>query len=153
MMLYDIDARLMACVDEETGEITDLETFHALEKERDNMIKNMLLLYKDTVADSVKIAAEKKRLADRQAALEAKADRLKEYLKNFMNGEKFKSPEVTVSYRRTQVVQVDNLETIEPQYLRFKAPEPDKIAIAKALKGGEKVTGARLVPNVSMIIK
>lgn len=49
MKLFDIDARIMACVkidekrmlDTETGEIVDLEAIEALEMERDTKLENI----------------------------------------------------------------------------------------------------------------
>ena len=38
-------------------------------------------------------------------------------------------------------------------YRRYKDPEPDKIKLKAALAAGEKIDGAELVENVSIIIK
>ena len=37
--------------------------------------------------------------------------------------------------------------------LKYKAPEPDKMAIKQAIKDGLTVEGVQLVQNVSTIIK
>ena len=51
MTLYEIDSRLEALVDPETGEIADFETFEALDMERNRKLENMACWIKNMKAD------------------------------------------------------------------------------------------------------
>ena len=42
---------------------------------------------------------------------------------------------------------------LDESFLRYKEPEADKTAIKEAIKAGQKVAGATLVPSTSVIIK
>ena len=73
-------------------------------------------------------------------------------------GEKFTTPKVAVSWRKSQAVQLDDdflpwAKQYGDQFLLYKDPDPDKKAIAAALKAGEAVPGAELVMNLNMQIK
>jgi hypothetical protein len=74
-----------------------------------------------------------------------------------LNGEKFKTARLSVSYRTSKAVEVDN-EFLKwamsngEQYLRYKEPEVDKTAVKEALEKGE-VPHAALVERVSVTIK
>ena len=102
MNLYDIEKEIMECIDEETGEIIDIEKLDALTMERDTKIENICLWIKNLKADAVALKAEKDHFAARQKAAENKAESLTKYISNFLNGDKYKSARVTVSYRKSE---------------------------------------------------
>ena len=88
MKLFDIDARIMACVkidekralDTETGEIVDLEAIEALEMERDTKLENIGCWYKQLLAEADAIKAEKNAMAEREKVRRNKAESLKGFL-------------------------------------------------------------------------
>ena len=151
--LYDIDAAILACVDLETGEIIDAEQLQALQLEREQKIENVALWYKNLLSDAAQYKAEKDAFAERERAARAKADRLKAYLQDALQGDKYKSTRVSISYRTTPRVVVDDVLNLPPRYVRFADPEPNKTEIMAAIKAGEEVNGARLENNQSIIIK
>lgn len=160
MTLYEIDqaiADIMEnAVDEETGEIDEsiYEALDNLQMERDRKIENIGLAYKSWSAFADDIKAEKQALEKRQKQAEKRVESLKRYMQYALNGEKFKTPKVAVSYRKTQSVQINALELIPEEFLRFKDPEADKAKIKEAItKHGEIVPGAEVVESVSMSIK
>lgn len=162
MTLYEltqgIEEALEGAIDPETGEIiaSDLfEAYEALELQRNEKIENIGLFIKNLEADAKAIREEEKALASRRKTCENKAESLKQYLQFCLHGEKFQSPRLAVSFRKSQKVDVDEnrLAEIPEQYLRHKDPEVDKTAVKEALKAGETVPGCTLVDNVSMIIK
>lgn len=51
MTLYEIDSAIMDCVDEETGEIIDLEKLEALNIERDKKVEGIALAVKNYAAE------------------------------------------------------------------------------------------------------
>lgn len=151
--LYDIDTRLYSLLDEETGEITDIEAFEKIQLERDEKIENIALWVKNLKADAEALKAEKLAFAERQKSVEKKIDSLKRLLSDALSGQAFKTARVALSFRKSLEVQIDDIEEISDKYLRYKAPEPDKTAIKAAINEGKEVAGARLVSKVNLQIK
>ena len=151
--LYEINAAILACVDLETGEIVDVEQLAALQLEREQKIENVALWYKNLLSDAAQYKAEKDAFAERERAARAKAERLKEYLLDALQGEKYKSTRVNISYRNSSCVVVEDVLNLPPRFVRFKEPEPNKAEIAAAIKNGEEVNGAHIESSQSIIIK
>lgn len=151
--LYDIDTRLYSLLDEETGEITDIEAFEKIQLERDEKIENIALWVKNLKADAEALKAEKLAFAERQKSAEKKIDSLKRLLSDALSGQAFKTARVALSFRKSSEVQIDDIKEISDEYLRYKAPEPDKTAIKAAINEGKEVAGARLVSKVNLQIK
>lgn len=162
MTLYEIDNAirevLESAADPETGELVDeelLEQYDKLIMDRDQKVENIGLYIKNLEADAAAIKAEAKNLTARAKAAENKAEHLRNYMQFCLNGQKFQSPRLSVSFRRSQKVEVDQnrLFEIPEDYLRYKDPEVDKKRVSEALKAGEDIPGCTLVDSVSMIIK
>lgn len=162
MTLYEIDKAIQealeGAVDPESGEIIDeelLEAYDQLRMDRDQKVENIGLYIKNLEADAAAIKAEAKNLTARAKAAENKAEHLRNYMQFCLNGQKFQSPRLSVSFRRSQKVEVDQnrLFEIPDDYLRYKDPEVDKKRVSEALKAGEDIPGCTLVDSVSMIIK
>lgn len=158
MNIYEIDAAILSLVDEETGEIKDFEEFANLQMERETKIENIALWHKNLVAESKAIREEEKTLAERRKACENKAERLKNYLSEILQGNKFKTAKVAVSYRKSTAVEIepDFIEWAEinaDDLLTYKAPEPNKTAIKDALKAGTEIPFASMVEHQNISIK
>ena len=156
MNLYDIEYEIMNCVDPETGEIIDEQRLDALQMAREKKIENVLLWIKNLKSEADAIKIEEKSLADRRKADEKKAESLTQYVQNVLNGEKFKTPRVAVSYRKSESVVVDDLRLMMEvcdDYVKYKDPEPDKAKIKAALKDGVAVPGCHLEERQNMTIK
>ena len=153
MNLYEINERILDCVDPETGEVVDIRMLEELQMERDSKIENIALWIKNLLSDAEELDREKKKLADRQRISENKAKSLKEYLSRFVNGEKFKTPRVSISWRKSESVSVDDISSVPDRFLKYSDPAPDKTAIKKAIKSGEDVPGARLIEGKNIQIK
>nr|DAJ43117.1 MAG TPA: resistance protein [Caudoviricetes sp.] len=161
MNLYWVDNAIYKLYDEfvnpETGELTDpdafAERYAELEISREEIIENTLLLYKNCVSDAEAIAAEIKTLKARQAALEKRADRLKADASDALNGEKFQTAKVAVSWRKSTAAEVD--ESLCPEeYITTKVTTaPDKKAITAALKAGQEIPGCKLVERLNMSVR
>lgn len=124
MNLYEINSALQAavddCIDPETGEILDeslLDAIDELQMTRDEKIENLCLYIKNLRSDADQLKAEKQAFAKRQAAAEAKADRLTRYLSDVLAGEKWKAADgrAAISYRKTASVP-------SPTWHRFRQP-------------------------------
>lgn len=163
MKLFDIDERLAACVkldesrvvDTESGEIIDLEAIAALEMERDKKIENLGCWYKNLLADAEALKAQKNAFAEREKAAKAKAESLKGFMGRYLNGKKFETAKVAMSFRKSEAVEFDAkcIGDVPEEFLKFKDPELDKVAVKKAIKAGETVPGCELVARQNLQIK
>ena len=158
--LYEIREDILALIDKvdpDTGEVLfDPEALDALMVERDEKIESVALAIKNIKAEGDAIAAEIKTLTDRKRVLDNKAESIKSYLKRQLDGEKFSSPRVAVSYRNASSVKIDELKFWDNHpadaFVR-RTEEPNKKAISDALKNGVNIPGASLETNTSIIIK
>lgn len=163
MKLFDIDERLAACVkldesrvvDTESGEIIDLEAIAALEMERDKKIENLGCWYKNLLAEAEALKAQKNAFAEREKAAKAKAESLRGFLGRYLNGKKFETAKVAMSFRKSEAVEFDAkcIGDVPEEFLKFKDPELDKVAVKKAIKAGETVPGCELVARQNLQIK
>ena len=108
---------------------------------------------KNLLAEAKMIKEEKDNLAYRQKVCENKAESLKDFLSRLLDGEKFKTSKVSISYRKSEKVDVLDIGKLDDDYLKFKDPEPDKTKIKKALKDGICLEGAQLVESQNIQIK
>ena len=147
-------------VDEETGEFIDnTETIN-------NLFNGLKMTFEDKLDNSQRyiltlngeadiLAKEIKRLQTKKTALENKADRLSEMMKNAIlsSGEnKFKTSLYSFNIKKTESVEVRDLDVIPRAYLRLKK-EADKVAIKKALKNGDVIEGVYLSEKLSLGVK
>ena len=153
MTLYEIDQAIMECVDLETGEIIDTEQLDKLQMERDAKLENVACWIKELKVEAEALKAEKQALAERQKVAENKMESLKKYLAYALDGKAFETTRASVTFRKSQAVEITDIYKLDENYLRYKEPEADKTAIKEALKAGKTVAGATLVENTSVIIK
>jgi hypothetical protein len=152
--LYEIEQAILDCVDCETGEIIDQEQLNALMMERSTKIESVALWVKNLESDAVAYKAEKEAFAKREKQATEKAKRLKEWLAQVCEGEKFSTARCAVSFRISESVEIDEGVTIPAEYMRTKTTtEPDKVGIKAALKAGTEIGGCRLVSNWNANIK
>lgn len=159
MTLYEIDKALMAAfdaaVDAETGEIINDDAyadFCQLDMDRDAKIENVGLWIKDLKAEAEAIRAEELLLSGRRRAKENKLEQLKSWLSYALDGEKFETAKLRISYRKSQSVEAD-LDKLPDKYLRFRDPEPDKKKLAADLKAGKEIPGAVLIEKQNLQIR
>lgn len=159
--IYEIDVAITSLVDQETGEILDYEAFAALAMEKEQKLEGMALWYKDLCAEAAAIKAEENTLSERRKALEAKAERLKNYLSELLGGDKFKTPRVYCSFRTStslsiadEAAFIQKMEAAERfEFLTYKDPQINRTEITKAIKAGQTVEGAELVKKANIQIK
>lgn len=153
MNLYEIDSAIMNCVDAETGEIIDTEALEDLEIARDQKIENIACWIKNLTSDAKALKEEKDNLTARQKAAENKAASLKEFLSSYLNGEKFKTAKVAISYRKSDSVVVAENAILPEEFLKYAEPTPDKVGLKAALKSGKEISGVTLVTSQNIQIK
>lgn len=163
MKLYEIDREIESllsdAIDPETGEVLFLpEKLEELQMEKERKTENLALAVKNLTAEGRAIREEEIALAERRKSLEKRAERAREYLEFILQGEKFRTAKVAVSWRSSKRVTVDEgflawAKRRGKRFLRMKDPEPDKTAIREALQSGEKVPHAAMVEETNMQIK
>lgn len=153
MKLFEINEEIMKCVDVETGEIIDEVKLQQLQMARDIKIENIACWIKNILSDAEALKAQKQVFADRQKAAENKAESLKRYLSKVLEGQKFTTDKVAVSFRKTSSVNVKDITQLKEEYLKYADPTPDKTAIKNAIKAGKDVAGAEIVEGQSISIK
>ena len=158
--LWEIESKIMDCVDMETGEVIDLDALESLEMERDKKITNIGLWYKDLLADAAKYEEQEKNFKRKKEVAKNKAESLKNYLDRFLNGASWDNDEqkrFKVGYRTSKTVEVDTSLFMKfrnkAKFLRFKDPEPDKGLIKEALEQGKKIPGCEIVEHSNIQIK
>ena len=153
MNLYEIESEVLKCIDEETGEIIDIEKLSALELERDTKIENILLWIKNLKSEAEALKAEKEAFAQRQKAAENKMESLKRYISGYLGGMAFQTARVKASFRKSEAVEIADGATIPEEYLKFKEPEVNKTELKKALKSGLVLEGVCIRENQNIQIK
>lgn len=160
MKLYEIDAELeriaTTMFDEETGELNDdaYELFEQLQLDRKEKIENAACLYKNLMSDAEQLIIESKKLKERAEKLIRRADGVHGWLSHVLDGEAVTdSAKCEIKWRKSQSVDITDETKIPDQYLDIKVViKPMKMAIKKALKGGESVPGAALIDTNNMRI-
>lgn len=152
--LWEIDQKILACCDAETGEIIDCEALDSLVMQRNEKVEAVALWVKNLLSDAEAIKAEKEALADREAKCRKKADSLKKWLANALEGQKFSTARCAVSFRRSEQVEILD-ENIVPQEMMVQTVsfKPDKKAIKELLKAGQQVSGCCLIENQNVQIR
>lgn len=153
MNLYEIEAGILSCIDEETGEIIDLDKLNQLEMERDRKIENVALHIKNLRAEIEAYKAEKQVFEHKHKVAENQLNGYKNWLSVYLNGQKFKTTKVSCSFRSSTAVEVADMSLLPEEYKRYREPEPMKTEIKEAINKGVDVPGASLVSNLSLIIK
>lgn len=156
--LYDIDKAIEeffdSHIDPETGEIYGYEELEELQMERKQKVEGIGLYLKNIIAEAEMVKREKDALAKRQKTLERKVDSLKSYLAYALGGEKFSTPRLVVSYRRSESVSIADEMKVPDEYCHFSVErKPDKAMLKDALKKGKEIEGVSIVEKQSLQIK
>ncbi len=162
MKLYEINEKLASCVvlndnnavDMETGEIISIEALKNLEMERNEKIENIAKWYINLQADAKAMEEREKYFAARKKAAKNKMASLKEFLAAYLEGKKFKTNDVNITFKKSQrLAFTGDIDDLPINYVRTKMPELDKVAITKALKEGAEIAGCSLTETMSIVIK
>ena len=161
MNLFEIAEALERCVklasgnyvDTETGEVIDTEAIESLEMERDTKIRNIACWIRNLDAEEKALAEQEKIYRDRKNATHNKKEDLKEYLASFLAGKKWKNEEVSISWRKSEAVEVTDMKKLSSYYLRYREPEVNKTLLKADLKAGVKLEGAVLTEKNNIQIK
>lgn len=160
MTLYEIAQEMANLIDPETGELKDYEAFEALEMAKEEKIDNMAKWVLDLEAEAKMVKERADELTKRAQAAKKKAERLREFLQEYLAGEKRKTADYTIGYRRTEAVEITDedravawLMEHNDEALTYQTPKISKTAVKEMLKAGHEIPGAELVERQSMQIK
>ena len=91
MNLYEINSQILDCIDQETGEVMDIDRLEELNMAKAEKVDNIACWVKNLEADVAAFEAQEKAFADRKAAAKRKIDSLKHYLTDALGGQNFSS--------------------------------------------------------------
>lgn len=135
------------------------DTLEGLGGELEAKAQNVALFARSLEAEADAVRQWAKEATDRAKALEARAESMRDYLARCMEAcgiEKISGPGIALSWRASSAVVIDEPCLVPAEYMRQKlppAPEPDKPAIAAAIKAGKEVPGAHVESRRSLQIK
>lgn len=161
MTIYEIDNQIASLIDEETGELLDVQAFMDLQMERERKVENMVLWLKNLSAQSAAIKKEIDTLTERKRRADRKCESLKQYIAEILGGEKFSTAKCSVSYHRSKSLQVQDSASLvswleengHSDLVVRKEPEVSKKSVTDLIKQGEEVPFAELIENTSLVVK
>ena len=164
LTLYTVADQYLADIkklqDMEIDDQTFADTLEGLAGDLEVKATNVALFIRNLEANADAIKAAEKGMADRRKSLEAKVERIKQYLlENMLRTgiSKIESPYLCLSVRKNPPsVEVLSLDLIPDEY--FDIPDPPPPALNKArlkddLKAGVIIEGAKLIAGQSLQIK
>lgn len=164
LTLYQISDQYLADMqklqDMELDEQTFADTLESLSGELEVKATNVAMFIRNLEASADAIKSAEKAMAERRKALEAKAERIRQYLLENMQRtgiSKIESPYFALSLRKNPpAVEVINQELIPDEYFDIPEPPPpvlNKTRLKDDLKAGVLVEGAKLTQGQSLQIK
>lgn len=157
MTLFEIDKAIQDFefeVDEETGEILNPNALEELEMAREQKIENVGLYIKNLEAEATAVENQEKIFADRKKRIRKKIEGLKGFLGYALQGEKFKTDRVEMSFRKSESVLVKDEYLVPDEYCNITVVrKPDKKVLKDALKKGVEIMGCELVEKQNVNIK
>lgn len=155
--LYEIDKAIMDWemeIDPETGEILNYEELDNLQMAREQKIEGIGLYFKNISAEAEMVKAEAKNLTERYKRLENKAESLKKYLAYALQGEKFSTPRLAVSYRKSESVEIGQDFVYDKKWCEVSTTyKPDKKKLKDAIKSGKEIKGVKLIEKQNISVK
>lgn len=171
MKLYEVNIAIQQALDRldfdpETGEIGEnteevLKELDALEMERDRILEYVAKVALNIRSDAAALKAEEERLSKRRKALERKEEKLVNILDRECGGEKKDLGFATVSYRKSEKVEViDAAKAVawlhdngHNDCIRTPAPEVKKDDVKRLIKNDAVIPGVKLVVNNNCSLK
>lgn len=157
MNLYEIkqefEKAIEECVDKETGEIINPTRLDELNMVLTDKRENVALYIKNLSAEAKAIDEEAKNLTNRKRVLNNKVEGLKKYLADNLEGHKFETAKVVVSFRKSEQLEINSIEHIPTEYLISQETKIDKVALKKSIKQGVVINGVQIITKQNIQIK
>jgi hypothetical protein len=153
MKLFEINEELENLIDFSTGEITDIEAFENLKMERQDKLQNIALLYKNCKSDFKQLDELVKEYTARRNSCKNTMEWAKATLETELKGEKLTDEKKRfTTYYHSSTSTKTNMEILPDEWKKTTVTPMTK-EIGEALKRGEKIEGAWLEENQSLVIK
>lgn len=162
MKIYEIPGALRELLDRldadpDTGEVDGeaLAAYAEYTTAAAEKLEGTACYCRELKAEAEAIKAEEERLAKRRKALENKSERLKAYMMPALEamGGKVKGVMASLRISKTQSVTVFDMDALPDAFKRVVTKvDPDKMAIKKALKSGERIPGASIEERQSVVV-
>lgn len=134
----------------------DLEEYSkSLAVQEKNKVNAIVGFLRETELTAESAEIESKRLAEIAKFYKNRTERIKQSVKWAMEAhgiEKIETDMFRVSFRRSESIEVDDVEKLPEQFVVIKK-SADKKAIKEAINSGETLEGARIVVNKNLQIK
>jgi len=154
---YRAAAEKLADLDLDEQTITD--TLESLSGELEVKAQSVAHMVRAFEADAAACKEWAKTATERAKAIEHRAESLRDYLRRCMEAcgiEKIDGPGIALSFRKSSAVVINEPGLLPYEFTRqppLPPAEPDKKAIAEALKAGKEVPGAHLEHRRNLQIK
>lgn len=151
--LFEINADIGSCIDFETGEILEPEKLEQLKMDKHEKLRNIAFVALNAKSDAEAYKEQERRFKAKRTAAEKTLAWAKETLARELGGQKMKEAEFSVSFRKSETVEVADEAAVPDE---FRIPQPDKIdkaALKAALKNGAVIAGAQIVERQNIQIK
>jgi Siphovirus Gp157 len=139
--------------------VTLADTLESLSGDLETKAQSVAFMARSMEADAAAVKQWAKDATERAKAIEARAERLREYLSDNMEAcgiQRIEGPGITLSFRKSHAVVIDEPGLIPAEYMRTPEPPPaapDKRAITDAIKLGEVVPGAHVETRQALQIR
>jgi len=162
--LYELtneyEAALAELADMELDDETLKDTLEGLAGTLEVKAVNVALFVRNLESTAAAIKDAEKAMSDRRRAIENRAAKVKDYIKDNMIRAgilKIESPYFRLAIQNNPPsVKIENVDELPPHFLKIPEPPPpvpDKTAIGAALKAGGNVPGAWLEQGQRLVIK
>lgn len=144
--------------DPDTGEWINEKELDALQMDKAEKIESLLFWAKNLNAEGMAIKAEADVLKDRYKRIENKIRRIEDYVASSLAGEKFSTPRVEVTWRKSEKVIIPDDFKVPDKFVNLSVErKPVKAEIKKYLKSiegtDEKCDWAYLEVKNNMSVK
>ena len=145
--------------DLDLDEQTIADTLESLSGELEVKAQNVAFAIRNLEVTADALKAFEKQQKERREAIERRAESMRAYLQRCMEATgitKIEGPGVTLSFRKSSAVVIDEPGLIPAEFMRQPEPPPpapDKKAIGDAIKAGREVQGARVETRHNLQIK
>ena len=153
MKLFEINQEILSCIDLETGEIIAPEKLEALKIDKHEKLRNIAFVALNAAADAKAYEEQEKKFSARKKAAKATVEWAKATLKRELGGKKMKEAEFTISYRKSEVVEVADEAAVPDEFLVPQPPKVDKVGLKEAIKGGAVIDGVTIAEKKNILIK
>ena len=154
-LLQELQERAFEEAEKNEGVISDYlaDFIEQLEGDRTQKAENIACVIKDNNAFIDACKKEKQAIDRKIKTAQNEVEWLKNYLKEWLDGEKIKTPRASISYRNNEAVKVEiDPEELPVQYQNVKITA-NKTELKKALKNGAVIEGIEIEKKQSVIIK